>query len=76
LDKTGTLDALTRGLVALYETPTRPDDPLAFFTENLSISHSLKAEFDVLKLENEELRKKVRFYVPFKPKVIQKLKLV
>jgi len=56
LDKAGTLYALTRGLVALYETPTRPDDPVAFFTENLSIIFSLKAEFGVLKLENEGRR--------------------
>eukprot|EP00762_Andalucia_godoyi_P007331 ANDGO_01544.mRNA.1 C-Myc-binding protein homolog len=56
LEKTGVIDAMTRVLVALYEEPERPSNPLDFIKQYLGSSGS--SETDALRAESEELKKK------------------
>jgi hypothetical protein len=56
LEKTGVIDAMTRVLVALYEEPERPSNPLDFIKQYLGSSGA--SEADTVKSENEELKKK------------------
>eukprot|EP00038_Savillea_parva_P007336 m.169404 g.169404 ORF g.169404 m.169404 type:complete len:89 (+) comp13095_c0_seq1:65-331(+) len=66
LEKQGVIDALTKGLVDLYEQPEKPanDGALEFLKNALSGGADpkvarLEAEIEKLKQENEELKAKV-----------------
>jgi len=64
LEKSGVIDALTKGLVELYEGPEKPNDPLEFLKEyfgptGMGGTEVLKQEITALKKENADLKAKV-----------------
>lgn len=58
LDDGGVLDALTRVLVALYEEPENPEDPLEYIKQFLGSPNGVDVES--LQNENEEMRAQVQ----------------
>lgn len=57
LDDGGVLDSLTRVLVALYEEPENPEDPLEYIKQFLGSPNGI--DVDSLQKENEELKEQV-----------------
>ena len=57
LDDGGVLDSLTRVLVALYEEPENPEDPLEYIKQFLGSPNGVDVES--LQKENEEMRAQV-----------------
>ena len=53
LDDGGVLDSLTRVLVALYEEPENPEDPLEYIKQFLGSPNGIDVES--LQKENEEM---------------------
>ena len=58
LDDGGVLDSLTRVLVALYEEPENPEDPLEYIKQFLGSPNGVDVES--LEKENEEMRAQVQ----------------
>ena len=58
LDDGGVLDSLTRVLVALYEEPENPEDPLEYIKQFLGSPNGVDVES--LRNENEEMRAQVQ----------------
>lgn len=58
LDDGSVLDALTRVLVALYEEPENPEDPLEYIKQFLGSPNGVDVES--LQKENEEMRAQVQ----------------
>lgn len=61
LEKNGVVDALTKVLVGLYETPEKPNNALEFLTQHMLPSGSAAGAGDVeaLKAENASLKANV-----------------
>jgi hypothetical protein len=64
LEKTGVVDQLTRVLVSLYEENERPQNTMDYIKKNLNSpddidSDNLKSEYLKLKIENDQLKKKI-----------------
>lgn len=57
LDECGVLDSLTRVLVALYEEPENPEDPLEYVKQFLGSPNGVDVES--LQKENEEMKEQV-----------------
>ena len=57
LDEGGVLDSLTRVLVALYEEPESPEDPLQFIVSFLGSPNGVDVES--LQKENEDLKQQI-----------------
>lgn len=57
LDDGGVLDSLTRVLVALFEEPENPEDPLEYIKQFLGSPNGIDVES--LQKENEELETQV-----------------
>ena len=57
LDDGGILDTLTRVLVALYEEPENPEDPLEYIKQFLGSPNGV--DVDSIRNENEELKAQV-----------------
>ena len=61
LEKAGVIDALTRVLVALYEEPEKPANPLDFIKQYLGSPSSATSagEAESLRTENDALKKRI-----------------
>ena len=64
LEKSGVIDQLTRVLVGLYEEPERPQNAIDFIKKYLGAPsdvdvEAMKAEYEQLKEQNAELKRKV-----------------
>ena len=64
LEKSGVIDQLTRVLVGLYEEPERPQIAIDFIKKYLGAPsdvdvEAMKAEYEQLKEQNAELKRKV-----------------
>jgi len=57
LDDGGILDTLTRVLVALYEEPENPEDPLEYIKQFLGSPNGV--DVDSIRNENEDLKAQV-----------------
>lgn len=57
LETGNAMEALTAALVALYEEPEQPTDPLNFIREQLGAGNGI--DVDALVRENQELKAKV-----------------
>jgi cell division protein FtsB len=65
LEKTGTVDQLTKILVQLYEEPEKPGNAVEYLKRMLggggeSDGLKLKQEYEAAKLENERLKQQVK----------------
>lgn len=67
LEKSGVTDALTKVMVSLYEEPDRPSNAIEYIRKYLGSNHHNPAadgggssDYDAIKKENEDLKKKIR----------------
>ncbi|KAM9839137.1 C-Myc-binding protein [Aulostomus maculatus] len=73
LEKSGVLDTLTSGLVALYEEPDKPNNALDFLKLHLGVSGPESAEVEALRLEVAELKEKCNQLMEEKEELKNKL---
>lgn len=62
LEKSGVTDALTKVMVSLYEEPDRPSNAIEYIRKYLGTNAGGggSSEYDLMKKENEELKKKMK----------------
>mmetsp|Transcript_12780 Transcript_12780/g.23978 ORF Transcript_12780/g.23978 Transcript_12780/m.23978 type:complete len:97 (+) Transcript_12780:160-450(+) len=62
LEKSGVTDALTKVMVSLYEEPDRPSNAIEYIRKYLGTNAGGggSSEYDLVKKENEELKKKMK----------------
>ncbi|CAD5116024.1 DgyrCDS4957 [Dimorphilus gyrociliatus] len=59
LEKAGVIDSMTKVLVGLYEEPEKPNNALDYLKKHIGSEGPESADFEALKLEVSELRRKV-----------------
>ncbi|XP_059564349.1 c-Myc-binding protein-like [Myotis daubentonii] len=73
LEKSGVLDTLTKGLVALYEEPEKPNGALDFLKHHLGVATPENPEIELLRLELAEMKEKYEAIVEENKKLKAKL---
>eukprot|EP00043_Microstomoeca_roanoka_P018665 m.202356 g.202356 ORF g.202356 m.202356 type:complete len:99 (-) comp16872_c15_seq1:57-353(-) len=56
LESSGIIDAITKVMIGLYEEPEKPNNPLEFIQQHLSVGGDGISDVEALKKENEELK--------------------
>ncbi|XP_057324385.1 c-Myc-binding protein [Microplitis mediator] len=60
LERSGVLDALTKVLIALYEEPDKPTDPIEYIRKNIGGMAEITEEGAASAGDSESLEKKLR----------------